>query len=831
MTISTPPLPPAAQPGGSPEEARRVEALRRYEVLDTDPEPAWDDLALLAARILRTPMALVALVDRDRQWYRAGVGVTLTETAGLDGFCAHAVRGTDLFVVPDAAADPRFAASPLVAGPPGIRFYAGAPLIAPDGVAIGTICVFDSSPRAPSAEDLAPLAALGRLVVGQLERRRAHLEQSQALAEARAAAEALRQSEEFKTRLIEGSCDCFKVLDLEGRLLSMNAGGMAALEICDLGPFVGSSWIDFWQGEDRAAAQHAVDTARAGGVGRFTGFFATTQTRDPRWWDVIVSPIRGADGKPERLLSLSRDVTRVKRTEDALEREIAVHNRLTRLFHVVSEGTAAAGEAFFRALVRHIAEGLGIRYAFITECVGGDRSRVRLLAFWRGTDWGATKEYDVAGTPCRRVMGGETCRIADDVQQNFPGDQDLAALNARSYWGFPLVDSAGAVIGHLALLDEKPLGEDLWMEPALRIFAARAGAELERLHAEALRRSALEELERARNRLHAENIYLRAEVERHGGFEEIIGDSPAIRRTLVQVEQVGPTDTTVLITGETGSGKELIARAIHAHSPRRDRPLVAINCGAISPGLVESELFGHEKGAFTGALTRRAGRFELADGGTLFLDEIGDLSLDLQVKLLRVLQEGEFNRVGGQQAVKVDVRVVAATHRDLPALVRAGTFRQDLYYRLNVFPIRTPPLRERLEDLPLLVEYFVAKYAARLGKRIEILPSGVLDALRRHPWPGNVRELANVIERSVIVSQEPELTLAEWLTGTHKPADETGELPTGRTLEEMERDYIVRTLERTRWKVSGPGGAAEALNLKPTTLEARMKKLGIVRPR
>ncbi len=323
---------------------------------------------------------------------------------------------------------------------------------------------------------------------------------------------------------------------------------------------------------------------------------------------------------------------------------------------------------------------------------------------------------------------------------------------------------------------------------------------------------------------------------------EIVGQSAAIGRVLEKVSQVAGTDSTVLIRGETGTGKELIARAIHQQSARRDQPLVAVNCGAIAASLVESELFGHEKGAFTGALARKIGKFELADGGTLFLDEIGDLSLDLQVKLLRVLQEGELTRVGGSDAVRVDVRIIAATHRDLSAMVQAGTFRQDLYYRLNVFPLAVPPLRERREDIPLLVRHFTTHYAGRLGKRIDTIPDAVMEQLSRFHWPGNIRELANVIERSVIVSAGTTLQLAEWVTGTHLPVNLPAPAPGrpltpvvagiggGSGLLEIERQHILATLERTRWKVSGPGGAAEVLGLKATTLEARMKKLGIVRP-
>ncbi|MBI2219407.1 MAG: sigma 54-interacting transcriptional regulator, partial [Candidatus Rokubacteria bacterium] len=306
-------------------------------------------------------------------------------------------------------------------------------------------------------------------------------------------------------------------------------------------------------------------------------------------------------------------------------------------------------------------------------------------------------------------------------------------------------------------------------------------------------------------------------------FEEIVGQSAVVRRVLKAIETVAPTDACVLILGETGTGKELVARAVHDLSARRRKALVKVNCAAIPAGLFESELFGHEKGAFTGALGRRIGRFELAHGGTIFLDEVGELPLDLQAKLLRVLQEGAFERVGGP-TVEVDVRVIAATNRDLEAAMHEGRFRADLFYRLNVFPIRIPALRERPEDVPLLARYFVAKYARKLGRAIETIPQRTLESLAAYPWPGNVRELENIIERAVIVSRGPGLELGEWLPapGVHTPA----RVP---SLEELERDHIVTVLEMTGWRVSGDRGAAKVLGLRPTTLEARMKKLGITR--
>ncbi len=635
--------------------------------------------------------------------------------------------------------------------------------------------------------------------------------------------------------------------------------------------------------------------------------------------------------------------------------EVAERTRAETKLRALTEGTAAVtANDFFRPLVRHLAEALHARYAFAAECADPDRTWVRTLAFWDGGEFVKNIEFPLEGTPCQNVIAGEVCFHPEGVQALFPRDRDLGTLGAQSYLGVPLRGTGGEVLGHLAVLDTAsmaPTPDDLAI---LQIFAARAGAELERkqtgdalresqlrystmaeavpeilftaeadgtcdyvsrrfseytglapaeclgngwlaaLHpddrdrtaaaweqsisagapyeieyrfrrsdgvyrwfrgraipmsapdrpgtrwfgvatdiedskrAEATLRAALDEVKRLKDRLETENVFLKEEIKTQHAFEDIVGRSPALRQMLEQAEKVAPGDTTVLVTGETGTGKELLARAIHNLSPRRERPLVVVNCGAISPGLVESELFGHEKGAFTGAVGRRIGRFEIADGGTLFLDEIGDLPLDLQVKLLRVLQEGELERVGGTRQIRVDVRVIAATHRDLEALVREGRFRADLFYRLHVFPIRTPPLRERPEDIPELVRYFVLKYAAKLGKRIESVPRELLDGLAAYSWPGNIRELANVIERSVILTRGTTLELDGLLPA--QPSLPSRQATAGQTLEELERLHIVEALDQTGWRVSGPKGAAVLLGLKPTTLEARMKKLGVRRP-
>jgi len=327
-----------------------------------------------------------------------------------------------------------------------------------------------------------------------------------------------------------------------------------------------------------------------------------------------------------------------------------------------------------------------------------------------------------------------------------------------------------------------------------------------------------------KNKLAQEKLYLEDEIRSEMNFDEIVGEGPALRAVLKQVETVASTDSTVLITGETGTGKELIARALHNLSPRRERTFVKVNCAAIPTGLLESELFGHERGAFTGAIVQRIGRFELAHGGTIFLDEVGDIPLELQPKLLRVLQEQEFERLGSTQTIRVDVRLVAATNRDLSEMVAARTFRSDLFYRLRVFPVHIPPLRERQEDIPALVRYFVEKHARRMNRTVETIPTETLELLVRYPWPGNIRELENLIERAVIVSPGPVLRVP--LSELKPPSEPFGE---ALTLRAAEREHILKALEATNWVLAGPRGAAARLGMKRTTLQSKMRKLGVAK--
>ena len=360
--------------------------------------------------------------------------------------------------------------------------------------------------------------------------------------------------------------------------------------------------------------------------------------------------------------------------------------------------------------------------------------------------------------------------------------------------------------------------EEIVQKRTAELSVAKHAAEKSRQKAE----DAFFEIKGLKDRLEAERAYLQEEIKLEYNHENIIGQSDAINYVFYKVEQIAGTDTNVLVLGETGTGKELVARAVHSMSLRKDRALIKMNCAALPTNLIESELFGHEKGAFTGAHSRRLGRFEVANRATLFLDEIGELPLELQPKLLRVIENGEFERLGSSETKKVDVRIIAATNRNLEEEVRMGRFREDLWYRLNIFPITMPPLRDRIEDIPLLVNFYVNKISKRLGKSIVMVPVGVMDVLQAYHWPGNIRELENVLERAVISSSGPKLRLVDELKKPQKDI-----ISSNRTLEAVEREYITRVLEQVNWKVSGQNSAAEILGLERSTLRARMRKLNI----
>jgi PAS domain S-box-containing protein len=603
------------------------------------------------------------------------------------------------------------------------------------------------------------------------------------------------------------------------------------------------------------------------------------------------------------------------------------------------EGTAQAiGENFFQLLVRNLSLATGTDGAFIAE-FAESKAQVRSLAFWEHGQIVENQEWEVEGTPCEAVLQGNLCHYPTEVWKHFPEEQDV-----ESYLGVPLQDASGNVLGHLAVFDTKPMPEEPQLIYTLKIFAARAAAELSRLQmltqlsqSEERFRDLFEEapiayvhedldsrfinanqaalrilgikseevpnmvgislapdtpdaqrrikaafdsigkgtdtsgvilelrrkdngkpiwiqwwskpdssglftrtmfvditeqvlLEQEQAKLRAQNQYLQEEIKSVHNFDEIIGQSSALQEILNQVQRVAMTDATVLIQGESGTGKELIARAIHFASKRKNQPLIKVNCAALPAGLVESELFGHEKGAFTGALNKRIGRFELAQGGTLFLDEVGEIPLDIQVKLLRVLQEREFERVGSQTTIKMDVRVIAATNRDLLQEVAEKNFREDLFYRLNVFPLFTPPLRERLEDIPMLTNFLIGKFGPNIGKKITGVSNNSMLRLQKYRWPGNIRELENLIERAIILSDGPILEIDDQLLPNVIAGEEKTTQVGDASLNTVAKEHILNILQQTHWIVEGPKGAASMLNLKPSTLRYRMQKLGINKP-
>ena len=501
--------------------------------------------------------------------------------------------------------------------------------------------------------------------------------------------------------------------------------------------------------------------------------------------------------------------------------QIAAVGQLDEILASITEGLTHDGNAALaRIWLLESDEGCPVCGGQLTH-EKGQRDALHLRA-------SAGLHQNVAGAYHRIEVGshkiGEIARTRQPVCTNAvvgdPRVVDQAWVEThalRSFAGYPLV-FGDRVVGVLGVFSRDVLSVVDFEE--LQVFANHAAI--------AIRNAQLfAEVERLNQRLTLENAYLKEELRSEGGFADIIGESPVLELMKQELHDVSPTDATVLLVGETGTGKELVARAIHAMSLRRERPLVKVNCGAIPAGLVESELFGHEKGSFTGALQRRIGRFELADGGTIFLDEIGELPLDAQVKLLRVLQEQEFERVGGSRPIRTDVRVIAATNRDLAAAVTEGRFRADLYYRLNVFPIRVPPLRERARDIPLLTAHFLAHYQRKLAKPLRAVTPDSMTRLLRYPWPGNIRELQNVLERACVLARGPIVHVADPLR-TPAPLPAAPADAEFATLEEMERAHIRAALQRTGGIIHGPRGAAMLLGLKPTTLRSRMERLGII---
>jgi len=634
-------------------EAERLNALRRYQILDTPPEPAFDRIAEMAAKFFHVPMAGVSLVDEDRVWFKSRVGINVPQTARDAGLCSTAMLSQGVFHLCDAALDERATVHRLVHDL-GIRFYAGAPLRTEQGLNLGTVWVLDRKPRELAPGEAEMLTMLAALAMNQMELRLyaqkvAQLEQVQ-----RKSGEQLREANERLAQSEEQFRDLFEEAPI-------------------------------------AYVHQAVDTR----------IFQANR---------VAMKILGV--KPEEITGLL-GTSFIPDTPEA-------QRRLRDALPLMETGTDSSG--------------------VVLELRRKDDGRPLWVKWW-----------------CRPEPDG-------------------------SYTRSMFLDITDQVL-----------------------------------------------MEQQKARLEAQNAYLLDEIRTEQNFGDIIGGSSGLRKVMQQVQLVAPTDATVLITGESGTGKELIARAIHERGARSERALVKLNCSAVPEGLFESEFFGHVKGAFTGALKDKPGRFELADGGTLFLDEIGEVPLAMQAKLLRVLQEHELERVGDTHTRKVNVRIIAATNRDLKKEVDEGRFRQDLFYRLSVFPIEVPPLRERGDDITPLVAHFIGQSVRRMNRPEPQISKTALDELLAYNWPGNVRELQNTVERAIILWQEGPLTFDLPARQPQAKPGSKGALLTLDDLKRQEREAIINALKKTNGKVSGAGGAAELLGMKASTLASRISSMSINR--
>ena len=840
--------------------------------------------------------------------------------------CQMMMKG-DTFFLP-AGAQQRFKAAK------GIEAYVGAPIVSPvTGEILGHIAATDPKPAGDEKDQTAVLKIFAFRIGAELERMKTENELEKKNKELH---HRLNEIELYDTT-VKNLREQVYWLDKKGKFIRINNAvvkqtgyseeELKQMTVFDINPtLTQQEWDKHWK-ETKLKGHQVLETEH--------------RSKDGHTYPVeVANNFLEHEGK-EYFCSTVRDIRQRKMEEE--------------LLRTVSEATSGfVGEDFLIELAKHITMTLNMRYALITECANAEKTKLRTLCYVDGKKVLDNIEYDTAGIPCEIIMQGKDFFMGEGVQAKFPKEKGIEAAV-----GVPICSSkTGEIIGHILALDPDAVTTEKNQTAILKIFAARAGAEIERIKAEnklketlmdaniqlqiklkeseqryrdlfeeapiayvnegldskfitanraALKilgikeeevqglygfsfipdtpeaqkrvKDAFEAINRGENtsgvvlelrrkdngqplwiqwwskpdpsgqftrtmfvditkqvlmeqeqaRLKAQNQYLQEEIKLNYNFEEIISKSTNFQKVLRQIEQVAATDATVLILGESGTGKELIARAVHHISNRSKRPLVKVNCATLPANLIESELFGHEKGAFTGAMERKIGRFELADGGTIFLDEIGELPVELQAKLLRVLQEGEFERLGNPKTMKVNVRVIAATNRNLQQAIEKKEFREDLYYRLNVFPIICPPLRSRKEDIPLLVKHFCQKHEGKIGKKITDVPKNVIDALIAYDWPGNIRELENIIERAMIISRHNILEYGEWIPTEKILIGENGKTGSATKLEDVEKEHIIETLKKTGWKVSGEKGAAKILGLNPTTLEARMKKLGIKR--
>ncbi|HEV2424935.1 MAG TPA: sigma 54-interacting transcriptional regulator [Terriglobia bacterium] len=645
------------------------------------------------------------------------------------------------------------------------------------------------------------------------------LEINNDITERKQAQEALRRNEERLRSLVESVKDyAIVTLDAEGRVTSWNPGaerivGYKAEEI------IGQHFSKFYPQEDLDRGKPDYELRVAAAAGRFEDEGWRLRQDGSRFWaNVVISALHDSDGRVSGFSKVTRDFTERKQAEEALLLQVTntlvTNLEIGRLLAAIAASIRQVASFDYSGLALFDSS-TGQLHIHVLEAPGGRKLPPD------GTP------ISLSGSPAGQAFTSREPLVLNHVRQEAEGFaagdiKRLTDLSVNSGCWVPLINR-GRPLGTLMV---GKIAEGAFTEKDVRLLSHVASQIAIAIDNAETYRQVIE----ARERLEEEKAYLEEELRTEYNFEEIVGESHALRRVLKQVETVAPTDATVLVLGETGTGKELVARAIHSLSGRRDRTFVKLNCAAIPSGLLESELFGHEKGAFTGAITQKIGRLELAHRGTLFLDEVGDIPLELQPKLLRALQEKEFERLGSTRTIPVDVRLIAATNRDLAAMVQTREFRSDLFYRLKVFPIEVPPLRMRTDDIPILVHHFVSKHARRMNKVIETIPQDTMRTLERWSWPGNVRELENLLERAVILSSGPVLRVPiSELVPSQQEEPETPPETASSSLEATEREHILRVLRETEGVISGPDGAAARLGLKRTTLNSKMRKLGITR--
>jgi len=636
----------------------------------------------------------------------------------------------------------------------------------------------------------------------------------------------LLQEKLFSDAVIESMPGLFFLLDEKARLVRWGKNLEAALGYSEV-ELQDRPALELVQPQDQPMVAEAIARVFREGSARTEMFMLTKSGKSvPVFGHGVCIRLNGANYICGSLI----DISARKIIEDELEARLRFETFLSDLSASFVNRPAQEVDREIETSLEKIIDILDVDLCSLLEFTADKTSLERIHSAARD---GAHKKlpplssWDFPWT-LQQMLSGEMV-----VVEHFT-DLPVAATNEKKY---ALREGLKSALTLPLMIGGEPLGaldiaaysvEKRWPQELLqrlRLVCELYANALVRKRKEEELEQALDEIRGLKEQLQADYTYLREEIKLEHNFDEIIGQSDVLRHVLHKVEQVAPTNTTVLIQGETGTGKELVARAIHHASPRKERPLVKVNCATLPPTLIESELFGHERGAYTSADARQQGRFELANGSTIFLDEIGEIPLDLQVKLLRVLQDGEFERLGSPRTIKVDVRVIAATNRDLEEEIRNGKFREDLWYRLNVFPIKVPALRRRQEDIPLLVHWFVKRFNKKLGKGIETIPNATLQKLQEYAWPGNIRELENVIERGVISSQGTSLQLADPLEAPRQSAAATD----FKGLSEVEREYILKVLGSTNWRIEGKHGAATILGLNPSTLRGRIRKLGIRR--